>query len=174
MPKIKTAVMIFFLLIAACPVSAHTEHDFCVSNNTGETLEVCLYPKDPLYYDDTNTCFFVKNDNHCDLRNISFEDACRYDLCAYGADSQNDYGCVRNSSCTGVGYTFETGRAYVCGNSYCRADVEDEDDSDTVIYCFIAASSFDKKTSLVLELFQNIYYSVKDTLKSVCENKTQR
>jgi len=149
MPKIQTAVMIFFLLITACPVSAHTEHDFCVLNNTGETLEVCLYPKDPLYYDDTNTCFWVKNDNHCDLRNISFEDACRYDLCAYGANSRNNYGCIRNSSCTGV-------------------------DSDTVVYCFISASSFDKKTSLVLELFQNIYYSVKDTLKSVCENKTQR
>lgn len=140
-PKNKTAIMIFFLLIAACPVSAHTDHAFCVLNNTGETIEVCLYPKDPLYSDNVNACFWIKDNGHCEQRNIYFENKCGYDLCMYGAASGENYGCIRNMSCESVGYTVDYGGSpYVCGNSYCKDDVED--DSHTVVYCFISASSF--------------------------------
>lgn len=174
MPKSSITITIIFSLLTATvrTAPAYVEHDFCVQNNAGETLEICLTPNDPLHYG-TEFCFWVKDDHHCDQRNIYFENGCGYDLCVYGAVSRSDYGCIRNTSCEGVGYAVYYGSSpYVCGNSYCRDDVEN--DVHTTVYCFITASFFDKKDALSLELFRNIYYAIKDNLKSVCENKTQR
>lgn len=138
----KNYIVILLIMAVAGTALGFSGHSICVSNTTGETVEVCIYPYNPFYYE-TDPCFFVRNGEQCVERKIYFEDSCGYDICAYGSDSRRNYGCAVNDSCIRAEYTFSYGGTQnTCEGSYCEGHNNWVIEPSAAVSCFISATEF--------------------------------
>ncbi len=134
--------MVIALMLICGTAFGYSGHRFCVKNATFETIEICIYPYNPLYYE-TDTCFWVGRGTECIERKIYFEDVCDYDICAYGSVSKSEYGCVANSSCASIAYIFsDNSYPYICDNFYCDEDTHWVIEPSASISCFVSAADF--------------------------------
>lgn len=161
------AFMLIFLMIPLLfPAIGHglSGHRLSIRNFTDETVEVEIIPFDDFADGDT---LFLLDPGRCDDQTLLFFETgfCDYQLCAFGAVTGFNYGCVENRSCAGIDIIFyeeflpEIGDFDSCPDDCDHDDciiVDDDLDSDVSVNCFLktAASGAVGTPSISFRMFQ--------------------
>lgn len=138
-------LVVLVLTVMAAPSAHAIRHDFRVRNFTNERIDVQISPLTPL--SDGNTAFGVA-DRTCVESDLLFFDACRYEICFFGARTGFRYGCRTIDGCGPAGYDVEAGMPiFVDGVAHCGECPyfpcfdDDEEDSDVYVSCFLDGAS---------------------------------